>query len=97
MGIQSKTGSTECYKARLIAQGFSQRYGADYDETYCPVIRLESLHVLLVLSVQKLHPVDVTKPFLNGELAAEVYIMQPKGLLKERKILCVNLRRAYMG
>ena len=50
--------SVERYKARLVAQGFTQKYGSDYDETFCPVVRQESLRVLIAFSVQyglKLH------------------------------------------
>ena len=45
-------GTIEHYKARLVAQGFSQIFGTDYDETFCPVVRLESLRTLISLSVQ---------------------------------------------
>ena len=54
MGIQGQNwmdGSIERYKARLVAQGFSQKYGDDYDKTFCPVVRLESLHALIALAV----------------------------------------------
>ena len=64
-------GSVERYKARLAAQGFTQIYGTDYDKTFCPVVRMESLRTLIALSVQydlQLHQVDVTTAFLNGEL-----------------------------
>ena len=44
-------GMAEHYKARLDAQGFTQKYGSDYDETFCPVVRQESLQVLVALSV----------------------------------------------
>ena len=56
-------GLVECYKARLVARGFTQKYGTDYDETFCPVVRMESLRALLALSVQlglQIHQVDVT-------------------------------------
>ena len=68
-----KSGA-ERHKARLVAQGFTQRYGSDYDETFCPVVRQESLCVLITLSVQyslKLRQVDVTTAFLNGNLEEE--------------------------
>jgi len=77
-------GSVERHKARLVAQGFSQMFGADYDETFCPVVRLESLRTVIALAVQnglKLHQVDVTTAFLNGELEEEVYMKQPKGFI----------------
>ena len=68
-------GSVERYKARLVAQGYSQRYGIDYDETFSPVVRFESIRTVVALSVQrglKLHQIDVTSAFLNGELEDEV-------------------------
>jgi len=64
-------GMIECYKARLVAQGFSQKYSTDYDETFCPVVQLESVHALIALAVQcglKLYQVDATTAYLNGEL-----------------------------
>ena len=67
-------GSLERYKARLVARGFDQRYGLDYDETFCPVVRLESLRTLIALSTQQgleLHHVDVHTAFLNGTLQEE--------------------------
>ena len=64
-------GNVERYKARLVAHRFSQKYGQDYDETFSPVVRFESLGMIIALSVQhslKLHQMDVTTAFLNGEL-----------------------------
>ena len=75
-------GSVQRYKARLVAQGYTQKYGTDYDETFCPVVRQESLHLLIALSVQydlKLHQVDVATAFLNGTLEEEVFMRQPEG------------------
>ena len=73
-------GGIERYKARLVAQGYSQKIGTDYDETFCPVVRLESLQTIVALAAQnhlKLHQIDVTTAFLNGELQEEVYMKQP--------------------
>ena len=75
-------GSVQRYKARLVAQGFTQQYGTDFDETFCPVVRQESLQLLMALSVRyglSIHQVDVTTAFLNGMLEKEVYMQQPKG------------------
>ena len=56
-------GSTDRYKARLVAQGFSQKFGVDYDETFCPVVRPKSVRAVIALAAQndlKLHQMDVT-------------------------------------
>ena len=77
-------GSIERRKARLVAQGYCQKYGVDYDETFSPVVRFESLRTVIALSVQqglKLHQMDVATAFLNGELAEEVYVKQPEGFV----------------
>ena len=75
-------GSVQRYKARLVAQSITQQYGTDFDETFCPVVRQESLQLLMALSVRyglSIHQVDVTTAFLNGILKDEVYMQQPKG------------------
>ena len=85
-------GSIECYKARLVAQGFSQKYSDDQDETFYPVVRLESLPALIAVQIGlKLHQVDMTTAFPNGEFEEEVYMRQPEGfILMVKKILFVN-------
>ena len=84
-----------------MAQGFSQKFGADYDETFCPVVRLESLQTVIALAVQnglKLHQVDVTTAFLNGELEEEVYMKQPKGfIVKGQEHLVCKLKQSIYG
>ena len=75
-------GSVQRYKARLVAQSFTQQYGTDFDETFCPVVRQESLQLLMALSVRyglSIHQVDVMTAFLNGTFEDEVYMQQPKG------------------
>ena len=79
-------GSVERRKARLVAQGYSQKHDVDYDETFSPVVRFESLRTVIGLSVKqglKLHQTNVTKAFLNGDLDEEVYMRQPEGFIVE--------------
>ena len=94
-------GHVERYKARLVAQGFSQKFGTDYDETFSPVARLESVRALIALSVQqglKLHQVDVTTAFLNGELEEEVYMKQPEGfVVPGKEHLVCKLKKSIYG
>ena len=75
-------GSITSYKARLVAQGFSQKHGIDYDQTFSPVVRFESVRTLLALAAQhnlQLHQMDVSSAFLNGEISEELYLVQPEG------------------
>ena len=93
-------GLVEHYKARLVAQGYSQHFGTDYDETFCPVIRLESLHALIAFGVQNgllMHLIDVTTAFLNGELEEEVYMKQPEGFIRGEKHLVCKLKKSIYG
>ena len=94
-------GSIERYKAHLVAQGFPQKYGLDYDETFCPVVRPESIRTVIALAVKKglkLHQMDVTTAFLNGELEEEVYMKQPEGFVADgQEHLVCKLRKSIYG
>ena len=68
------------HKACLIAQGFVQREGIDFEEVFAPVARMESVCLLLALAAAKdwrVHHLDVKSAFLNGELAEMVFVRQP--------------------
>ena len=70
-------GSVERCKARLVAQGYSQKEGLDYDETFSPVVRPESIRSVIVLACKeglKLHQMDITTAFLNGDLEETIYM-----------------------
>ena len=98
---RSANGTVERHKARLVAQGYSQRYGQDYDETFSPVVRFESLRTVIALAVQnglKLCQMDVTTAFLNGELKEEVYMKQPEGYaIKGKENLVCKLKKSIYG
>jgi len=69
-------------KARLVVKGFTQIKGLDFGETYAPVARLESIHILLAFAahhVFKLFQMDVKSAFLNGPLSETVYVEQLPG------------------
>jgi transposase InsO family protein len=94
-------GAIVKYKARLVARGFVQREGIDFEEVFAPVARMESVRLLLALAAANgwdVHHLDVKSAFLNGDLAETVYVKQAPGFVKagaEHKVL--RLRKALYG
>ncbi|KAL0373332.1 UNVERIFIED_CONTAM: Retrovirus-related Pol polyprotein from transposon TNT 1-94 [Sesamum radiatum] len=77
-------GTIEKFNARLVIQGFRQRPGIDYFDTYVPVARISTIRLLISLkSIHNLaiHQMDVKTTFLNGDLNEEVYMKQPEGFI----------------
>jgi hypothetical protein len=88
-------------KARLMAKGYSQVEGLDFDETYAPVARLESICILLSYATYygfKLYQMDVKSAFLNGPIKEEVYVEQPPGFEdKFSRIMVQKFEMSMMG
>jgi hypothetical protein len=104
MGVENKegeNGEVVRNKSRLVAQGYSQKEGIDYDETFSPVARLEAIRILLAFSVAKgfkLYQMDVKSAFLNGFLEEEVYVKRPPGFESDEFPHRVyRLRKALYG
>ncbi|GJT04459.1 zinc finger, CCHC-type containing protein [Tanacetum coccineum] len=77
-------GTIDKFKARLINQGFRQKEGIDYFDTYVPVARITTIRLLLALAAIHnlvIHQMDVKTTFLNGDLDEEVYMKQPEGFV----------------
>ena len=77
-----KDGEIIQNKSRLVAQGYTQMEGVNFDESFAPVVRLESIHILLSIACTmnfKLYQMDVKCAFLNGYLNEEVFVEQPNG------------------
>ncbi|GJY48737.1 retrovirus-related pol polyprotein from transposon TNT 1-94 [Tanacetum coccineum] len=69
-------------KARLVAQGYIQEEGIDYDEDFAPVARYEAIRVFLAYASFKdfmVYQMDVKNAFLYGKIEEEVYVCQPPG------------------
>jgi transposase InsO family protein len=90
---------TTRYKARLVAQGFSQREGVDYNETFAPVLHYKTLRVFLalvaVLDLELKH-LDVETAFLNAKVKEEIYVRQPEGFEEvDFDLVCKLIKSLY--
>ncbi|GJT05530.1 zinc finger, CCHC-type containing protein [Tanacetum coccineum] len=93
-------GTIEKFKARLVIQGFKQKSGIDYFDTYALVARISTIRLLIAMaSIHNLiiHQMDMKTAFLNGELEEEVYMNQPQGFImpgNENKV-CKLIKSLY--
>jgi hypothetical protein len=89
------------YKARLVARGFQQRAGVDYTETFAPVVKWETIRLIVGLSAHRGWPIqhlDVQTAFLHGILTEPLYLMQPQGFISPgQHHLVYRLQRALYG
>ena len=75
-------GNIQRYKARIVARGFSQIPGQDFDETFSPVVRSSSFRLILAIAAvkgYKLKHIDIKTAFLNSEVTEEIYVQPPEG------------------
>jgi hypothetical protein len=88
-------------KARLFCKGYAQIYGQDFDETFSPVARLESIRMFLSYACHnkfKFYQMDVMSAFLNRYLKEEVYMEQPEGFqLSYNPDFVYKLKKALYG
>ncbi|KAJ9560758.1 LOW QUALITY PROTEIN: hypothetical protein OSB04_005918, partial [Centaurea solstitialis] len=94
-------GRLERYKARLVAQGFSQQPGLDFDDTFSPVVKPATIRTVLSISISRnwpIHQLDVKNAFLHGDLTETVYMRQPPGYVNSSfpDHVC-RLRKALYG
>ena len=87
--------------ARLVAKGYSQVEGIDYDEIFSPVVRYETVRIMLALSTLEnmyMTGFNVKAAFLYGNLDEEIYMKQPEGfILKGKEHLVLKLKKALYG
>lgn len=85
---RDSTENIERYMARLVAKGFAQGEGIDYNETFSLVSIKDSFRIIMALVAHydlELHQMDVKTTFINGELEEKVFMTQPKGFIMQGK------------
>ncbi|CAI7828073.1 unnamed protein product [Closterium sp. NIES-53] len=92
-------GELTRYKSRLVAKGFQQTKGKDFDEIFAPVGKGTTLRVMLGMAANrgwKIKQMDITTSFLNGIILEELYMLQPEGLDDGSGRVC-RLKKAIYG
>ena len=94
-------GNVETFKVMLVAKGYTQKEGIDYEETFSLVAMLKSIRILLSIAAYydyEIWQIDVKTTFLNGNLEEENYMMQPKGFIaKNQENMVCKLKMSIYG
>lgn len=94
-------GTIDRYKSRWVARGYNQEYGIDYSETFSPVVKSVTIHLVLHLAVTRSWPIkqlDVNNAILQSTLKEEVYVSQPPGFVdKDQPHHVCRLKKALYG
>ena len=102
MGLQEQIcadGSPLKYKAILVSKGYSQVNGIDYNETFAPVEKMDSIRLALAIAASRkweVHHMDVKCAFLNGDLTKEIYMHHPQCFATNPSLVC-RLRNSLYG
>jgi hypothetical protein len=93
-------GIIERQKARLVAKAFSQVEGIEFNETFAPVAKMNSIRLVLSLATShkwEVHQMDVKSAFLHGYLQEEIYMEQPLGYVQNDSSLVCHLKKSLYG
>ncbi|PNX60361.1 copia-type polyprotein, partial [Trifolium pratense] len=96
----NERGKIEKHKVGLVAKGYTQKHGIDYNEVFAPVARWDTIRTILALAAKEswnVFQLDVKSAFLHGELAEDIYVEQPLGYHKGSKNEVYKLKKALYG
>lgn len=95
-----QNGNLVRYKARLVAQGFCQKFGTDYDQVFAPVVQQITFRTMLTIASRRkmlAKQIDIKTAYLYGQLQEELYMRQPPGYESEDRKLVCRLKRSLYG
>ena len=87
------------YKVILVAKGFSQFQGIDYNETFAPLEKMDSIWLVLAIAASKqweVHHMDVKSSCIHGYIKEEIYMQQLEGFITNPSLVC-KLKKSLYG
>jgi hypothetical protein len=91
-------GHISRYKSKLVAKGFQQVHGIDYDETFAPVEKMHSIRLALSIPTTKgweVHQMYVKNAFLHGDISKEIYMDHPQRFMQDSSLVCLLKNSLY--
>jgi hypothetical protein len=92
-------GQISRYKSRIVAKGFQQVHGIDYDEAFTLVAKMDSIRLTLDIATTKgweVHQMDVNNAFIHGDISEEIYMEQPQGFMQDSSLV-YRLKKSLYG
>ena len=96
---RTPSGGIDKFKARLVAQGFSQEYSVNYFETYAPVVKSSTMRLLMAVAVKcnfKIEQIDIRNAYVNSDLNEDIYMRQPPGFCDNTNRV-IKLKKSLYG
>lgn len=93
-----ENGTIEICKAKLVAKGYTQQYGIDFEEICSPVLKMATVRTVIALAASRkwrIYHLDVNNAFLHGGLHEEVYMVMPKGNSNLENKVCKLTKSSY--
>ena len=83
---------------KVSSKGFQHAHGIDYDESFAPLAKMDSIQLALATAASRrweVHQMDVKNAFLHGDLSDEIYMEQPQGFIQDSSLVCRLKKSLY--